>query len=107
MFKLSSKERKAGALLCTYVLDAIGTQSEIAHKTNVPRQYVYRWMQEGCVTLTKSYDVAELADTVTPWHVSYLKLAPVFGEDSPDLPGLIKSAPILEVAKEFILKILK
>lgn len=104
-YKLSKQQKKVAKELLRAIVEASGGPGALANSMDLTRQLTHYYMQVGYINLSKVYDAAKLLD-VSPWCLSYLKLAPVFGEKGPTLVEVIDESPLLESEKKRLLKML-
>ena len=91
--------------LCRVILVNAGGASAIANSLKWDRQYIHICMTTGSVPLERAYEVSQLLK-VSPWAISYLRLAKVFGDDRPKFKTIVNQSPILPAQKTEILNLL-
>ena len=101
-YSLSAKQAKVAKKLCTALLKEAGGASAVANSLGSKRQYIFTDMAQGYVPLKRVYDICTLLN-VSPWALSYVKLAQVFGEQAPQLKSVIQESPLLTSKKKELL----
>jgi len=89
-----SIKRKA-KLLLDYIIEYHGGYAEVGAKTNSVRQRIYTYIVYGYVPLSNVYTIAKPLK-VSVWALSYVKLAEVFGEQSPSFESVVNDLSFLD-----------
>lgn len=100
--KLSNKLITASSLLCHSIIEQCGGSAALANSLDKDRQYVHKWMKTGYVPLSQVYEVSQFLE-ISPWTLSYYKLAIIFGKDSPSFKSIVDKSPLPSSVKANIL----
>lgn len=101
-FPVAPTEIKASKELCKAVISACGGSAAVANSLDLKRQHVHKWITTGFVPLRHVYEVSQLLE-VSPWVLSYRKLAEVFGFEAPSLEEVVRMSPLLPAEQDRII----
>ena len=100
-FPVAPEIIKASKELCKAVISACGGPAAVANSLDMHRQYVHKWTTAGYVPLRHVYEVSKLLD-VSPWVLSYKKLAEVFGLASPLFGRVVEESRLMPAVQDRI-----
>lgn len=109
-YKVPKNTKKAAALLLKIIVDKLGGYTAIGRKTGHSKQSIRAAVEQGYISLNMVYGVSEKYK-ITPWALSYTKLAEALGEKYRSLPevmvDIMYDGVITEEERTKILKLLK
>jgi len=94
-YVISDDLKKKAKLLLEYIIEYYGGYAEVGAKTNSVRQRIYTYIVYGYVPLSNVYTIAKPLK-VSVWALSYVKLAEVFGEQSPSFEKVVNDLKFLD-----------
>jgi hypothetical protein len=101
--RFSEKRAEAYKMLCRAMIHHYGGYTDLGKQVNASRQHVFVWHEQGFVDIIRVYSVAKILH-VSPWALSFYKLAYITGDVTVDFPTVVKESPLMPGKKTEILK---